>query len=282
MLPERTEGSGEGAAVERPSWLSDEFDLNRPNAARVYDYLLGGSHNLAADRKLAAQIVAAVPDAALVAQANRAFLRRAVLYCVEAGIRQFLDLGAGIPTVGNVHEVAQRAVPQSRVVYVDVEPVAVAHSRAILAGNDRVAVLQADVREPDRILGDPGLQGLLDLGRPVAVLMVAVLPFVSDADDPSRIVARFRDAVVPGSYLILSHGTADTRPEEVAKLSERYRSTSTPVTMRSRRQVEQFFTGFDLVDPGLVFVQQWRPDWLGEVDDRPEWSSVYGGVGRKQ
>jgi SAM-dependent methyltransferase len=267
--------------MERPSWLSDELDLDRPNAARVYDYLLGGSHNLAADRKLAAQIVEAVPDAALVAQANRAFLRRAVLYCVEAGIRQFIDLGSGIPTVGNVHEVAQRAAPECRVVYVDVEPVAVAHSRAILAGNDRVAVLQADIRDPERILGDPGLQERVDRDRPVAVLMVAVLPFVSDADGPARIVARFRDAVTPGSYLVLSHGTADTRPEEIAKVSERYRGTSTPVTMRPRWQVEQFFTGFELVDPGLVFVQQWRPDWLGEVEERPEWSSIYGGVGRK-
>jgi hypothetical protein len=267
--------------VKRPPWLSDECDLDRPNAARVYDYLLGGSHNLAADRTLAADVLTAVPDAALVAQANRAFLRRAVLYCVEAGVRQFIDLGSGIPTVGNVHEVAQRAAPESRVVYVDIEPVAVAHARAILTGNDRVAVLQADIRDPDRILGDARLQRLLDLGQPAAMLMVAVLPFVSDAEDPPRIVARFRDALSRGSYLVLSHGTADARPEDLARLTERYRSTSTPVTMRSRQQVERFFSGFDLVDPGLVFVQQWRPDWLAEVEDRPEWSSIYGGVGRK-
>ena len=267
--------------MERPTWLSEEFNLDRPNAARVYDYFLGGSHNLAADRNLAAQILTAIPDAALVAQANRAFLRRAVLYCVEAGIRQFIDLGSGIPTVGNVHEVAQRAAADSRVVYVDTEPVAVAHSRAILAGNDRVAVLQADVGDPERILGDPGLRELLDLDRPAAVLMVAVLPFLSDAVDPWRIVARFRDAVSSGSYLVLSHGTADARPDELAKLTEHYRSTSTPLTMRPRHQVERFFTGFELVDPGLVFVQQWRPDWLGEAEGHPEWSSVYGGVGRK-
>jgi S-adenosyl methyltransferase len=191
---------GEGPAVERPAWLSDEFDPDRPNAARVYDYFLGGSHNLAADRKLAAQVLAEIPDAPLVAQANRAFLRRAVLYCIEVGIRQFLDLGSGIPTVGNVHEVAQRAAPESRVVYVDIEPVAVANSRAILAGNDRVAVLQADIRDADRILNDPGLQRLLDLDRPLAVLMVSVLPFIPDADDPVRIVARFRDAITSGSY----------------------------------------------------------------------------------
>jgi hypothetical protein len=267
--------------VDRPSWLAEEFDPGRPNAARVYDYFLGGSHNLAADREMAARVLAAVPDAALVVQANRAFLRRAVLYCVEAGIRQFLDLGSGIPTVGNVHEVAQRAAPDSRVVYVDIEPVAVAHSRAILAGNGRVGVLQADIRDPGRILGAPGLRELLDLGRPVAVLMVAVLPFIADADDPWRIVARFRDAASSGSYLVISHGTADARPAEIAALEERYRNTTTPLRTRPREQVERFFTGLELVDPGLVFVQQWRPDWLGEVESHPEWSSVFCGVGRK-
>jgi SAM-dependent methyltransferase len=267
--------------VERPTWLSEGFDLDRPSAARVYDYLLGGSHNLAADRELAAQILAAVPDAALVAQANRAFLRRAVLYCVQAGVRQFLDLGSGIPTVGNVHEVAQRAAAECRVVYVDAEPVAVAHSQAILAGNDRVTVLRADLSDPDAILADPGLHALLNLDQPVAVLMLAVLPFIPDAADPAGIVARFRDAVGPGSHLVLSHGTADVRPQEVARLTERYRGTSTPVTMRPRQQIEEFFAGFELVDPGLVFVQQWRPDWLGEVERRPEWSSIYCGVGRK-
>jgi hypothetical protein len=266
--------------VERPDWLTEEFDPDRPNAARVYDYFLGGSHNLAADREMAARILTVLPDAALVAQANRAFLRRAVLYCVEAGIRQFLDLGSGIPTVGNVHEVAQRAAPDSRVVYVDIEPVAVAQSRAILAGNSRVAVLQADVRDPDRILGDPVLQGLLDLARPVAVLMAAVLPFVADADDPWRIVARFRDAVSSGSYLVISQGTADARPE-FTKVEEYYRSIATPAVVRTRDQVARFFTGLELVDPGMVFVQQWRPDWLGEVEGHPEWSSIYCGVGRK-
>jgi S-adenosyl methyltransferase len=267
--------------VEQSTRLSDDFDLFRPNGARVYDYFLGGSHNLAIDRELARQILTTMPDTPQIIQANRAFLRRAVRYCIDVGIRQFLDLGSGIPTVGNVHEVAQRAAEESQVVYVDIEPVAVAHSRAILAGNGRVAVLQADVRDPDRILRDPRLQRLLDLDRPLAVLMLAVLPFIPDADDPFRIVARFRDSISAGSYLVLSHGTTDTRPEDMARLAERYQSTSTPVTPRPRRQVERFFTGFELVDPGMVFVQQWRPEWLSEVEDRPEWSSIYAGVGRK-
>jgi SAM-dependent methyltransferase len=266
--------------MERPWWLSGEFDPDRPSVARTYDYFLGGTHNLAADRRLAEQVLSAWPEVALAARSNRAFLRRAVSYCVRAGIRQFLDLGSGIPTVGNVHEVAQRAAPECRVVYVDIEPVAVAHSRAILAGNDRAAVLQADIRDPDRILGDPELRRLLDLGRPVAVLMVAVLPYVSDAEDPHRIVARYRDAVSSGSYLALTQWTTDTRPE-TAEVTEPIRSTGMPVTPRSRHQVERFFDGFELVDPGLVFIQQWRPDWLGAVEDHPDWSSTYCGVGYK-
>ena len=258
-----------------------EADLDRPNPARVYDYFLGGTHNVAADRELAAQILRALPDAQLAVQANRAFLRRAVLYCMQAGIRQFLDLGSGIPTVGNVHEVAQRAQAQCRVVYVDIEPVAVAQSQAILAGNDQAAVLQADVADPDRILGDPELHRLLDLRQPVAVLMVAVLPFISDASDPYRIVARFRDALSSGSYLVISHGTSDVQPEGFAMLTERYRATGTSLTMRTRQQVQQFFTGFELVDPGLVFIQQWRPDPPDENEEHRGWSGIYGGVGRK-
>jgi hypothetical protein len=258
-----------------------DLDVDRPNAARIYDYFLGGSHNLAADREVARQIIDMVPDVPLIAQANRAFLRRAVRYCVDAGIRQFLDLGSGIPTVGNVHEVAQQADPECRVAYVDMEPVAVAHSRVILDGNDRVAVLQADVREPDRILGDPRLQALLDLSRPVAVLMVSLLAFIPDADEPVKLVARYRDAVVPGSYLAISHGSAEARPDDVEKVHQHYRKTATPPIVRTRPEVERFFDGFDLVDPGLVFVQEWRPDWLGEVEENPERTGLFVAVGRK-
>lgn len=267
--------------MERRDWLPAESGVDQPNAARVYDYFLGGSHNLAADRKFATQILSVLPDAAQVAQANRDFLRRAVLYCAQAGIRQFLDLGSGIPTAGNVHEVAQRVEPECRVVYVDIEPVAVAQSQMILLGNDRAAALQADVANPDRILGDPGLRRLLDLRQPVAVLMVGVLPFVSDARDPYRIVARFRDAVSSGSYVVISHGTSDARPDDIAKLTERFGAASASLTMRTRQQVARFFTGFEMVDPGLVFVQQWRPDSPCAAEERPGWSSIYGGIGRK-
>jgi O-methyltransferase involved in polyketide biosynthesis len=258
-----------------------DLDVDRPNAARIYDYFLGGSHNLAADREVARQIIELVPDVPLVAQANRAFLRRVVRYCIDAGIRQFLDLGSGIPTVGNVHEIAQRAAPDCRVVYVDVEPVAVAHSRVLLAGNDRVTVVQADIRDPDRILHDPKLHALIDLSKPVGLLMVSVLPFIPDADEPAKLVAHYRDAVASGSYLAVSHGSAEARPDDVEKVHQFYRKTPTPVVVRSRAEVQALFDGFELVDPGLVYVQEWRPDWLGGVDDNPEHTGLYVAVGRK-
>jgi hypothetical protein len=258
-----------------------DLDVDRPNAARIYDYFLGGSNNLAVDREVARRIIDTVADVPLIAQANRAFLRRAVLYCVNAGIRQFLDLGSGIPTVGNVHEVAQRAAPECRVVYVDLEPVAVAHARALVGDNERVAVLQYDLRDPDKILSDPAVLGLLDLTRPVGILMVSVLPFIPDADAPADIVARYREAVVPGSYLAISHGSAEARPGDVEAVHQFYRQTNTPVVVRTREEMAQFFDGFELVDPGLVYVQQWRPDWLGEVEENPERTGLYVGVGRK-
>jgi hypothetical protein len=267
--------------VERPNWVPADLNVDRPNAARIYDYFLGGSHNLAADREVARRIIDLVPDVPLIAQANRAFLRRAVRYCVEAGIRQFLDIGSGIPTVGNVHEVAQRVDPGCRVVYVDIEPVAVAHSRVILAADPQVAVLQADVREPDRILSDPKLLALLDLDQPVGLLMVSILPFIPDSDEPGRLVARYRDALAAGSHLAVSHGCGEARPEDVEKVHQFYRQTSTPALVRSRAEVEKLFEGFEFVQPGLVYVQEWRPDWLGEVEEHPERTGLLVGVGRK-
>jgi len=250
-----------------------DLNVDRPNAARIYDYFLGGSHNLAADRAMARQIIDLVPEIPLIAHANRAFLRRTVKYCVDAGIRQFLDLGSGIPTAGSVHEVAQRAAWDCRVVYVDIEPVAVAHSRVILAGNNRVAA--------ERILTDQRLLATLDFSQPIAVLMVALLSFVSDADEPGRLVARYRDALAPGSYLAISHACAEGRPADGEKLNEFFRQTSTPLLVRSRAEVEKLFEGFEFVDPGLVYVQEWRPDYLGEVEEHPERTGLLVGVGRK-
>jgi hypothetical protein len=267
--------------VERPTWAPDGVRLDQPSPARIYDYLLGGSHNSAADRHVARQVIETMPDAVGAARANRAFLRRAVRFLVDAGVRQFLDLGSGIPTAGNVHEIAQAAAPEARVLYVDVDPVAVAHSRVLLAGNNRAAVVQADIRDSDRVLDSRQVSQLLDLDAPVGLLMVAILHVVPDADDPAGLVARFRDAAAAGSYLVIGHGTADSYPEEARKLREISHRTRTWLTPRSHEQIRGFFAGFELVEPGLVWVPQWRPDDGEQPDPHPELSVNYGGVARK-
>jgi SAM-dependent methyltransferase len=266
--------------MRQPDWTPDGIDINTPSIARSYDYMLGGSHNFAVDREYSRRILAVLPDARLVAQANRAFMHRAVRFMVDAGVRQFLDVGSGIPTVGNVHEIAQKAVPAARVVYVDVEPVAVAHSELILAGNDGATVIQEDLRHPAAILGHPKTRALLDFNRPVGLLLVSVLHAIPDQDDPAGLVARLGDALGPGSYVAISHGTADSRPAEANAATRMSHQTTTPVTMRSRAQVEGFFAGLDMVEPGLVWAPQWRPDYPDEVEE-PQRSSFYAGVGRK-
>jgi SAM-dependent methyltransferase len=268
--------------TERPDWAPEDVDLERPSVARIYNYVLGGTHNFPVDRELADKMIAVKPDLALQARANRTFLHRAVRFLVGAGVRQFLDIGSGIPTLGSVHEIAQQAAPEARVAYVDIDPVAVAHSRAILAGNDRTTVIQEDLRRPDAILAHPDVRALLDLTQPLGVLLVAVLHAIPDADDPFGIVARLRAAMAPGSYLVIGHFTDDAQPDEVSQVQKLARQTTTPVTPRPRVQVGRFFAGFDLVDPGLVWVPQWRPDSPDDVTDRPELSTNYAGVGRKR
>jgi SAM-dependent methyltransferase len=269
--------------MDRPDWAPEGIDLDRPSAARIYDYWLGGSHNFAIDREIARGVTAAVPDTARIMQANRAFLHRAVGFLVEQGVRQFLDLGSGIPTLGNVHEVAQKAAPGSRVVYVDIDPVAVAHSRHILTGNDNATVIQGDLRNPPSILGDPVVRRHLDFDQPTAVLMMAVLHFVPDSDDPHGIISQFSAALAPGSYLVLSHGTTDgLSPEQQEIGADMFRRTATPYIGRSKAEVLNLFDGFDLVEPGLVWSVQWRPEHPDEVGDTPERSAAYVGVGRRQ
>jgi hypothetical protein len=265
---------------ERPGSSGGDIDLERPNAARVYDYYLGGSHNFAVDRQMAAQAIADWPNLPTIIGANRAFLRRVVRFLVDAGIRQFLDLGSGIPTVGNVHEVAQRASPDTRVVYVDIDPVAVAHSRLILAGDRRTTAIRADLRRPAQLLTDTEVCRLLDLSQPVAVLMVAVLHFVPDTDDPAGIIASYRDAIAPGSYLALSHATHDGQPEQAAPHQALYARTATPMTMRSYGEITKLLDGFDLIEPGVVRLPLWRPDPGSEVPDRPDRFAGYAAVGR--
>jgi SAM-dependent methyltransferase len=268
--------------ADEPGWAPPGVDARRANVARVYDYLLGGTHNFLPDQDLGRALVAVDPNAPAAIRANRAFIGRAVRFLGAAGIRQFLDIGSGIPTQGNVHEVAQAADPGARVAYADIDPVVTAHSRAILAGNENAAILDADLREPEKILADPVTGRLLDLARPVGVLLVAVLHFISDADDPWQLVAALRDALAPGSYLVLCHATNESRPE-VARAAETVynRSASTPARLRSRGDIERFFDGFDLVDPGLVYLPAWRAD---SPRDRPgDPSRFWGlaGVGRK-
>ncbi|GAA1302825.1 SAM-dependent methyltransferase [Saccharothrix xinjiangensis] len=261
-----------------PKWVSTNGDVERPNVARLFDYYLGGAHNFAVDREYAEQALPRIPTAEIV-QHTRAFLRRAVRVCVAAGIRQFLDLGSGIPTAGNVHEVAQQVDPTCRVVYVDNDPTTVAHSRTMLRDSPSVAIAEADVRDVGAVLASPEVRGLLDLTRPVAVLMVAILPHVGDEDGPVELVARYRDAVVDGSYLVMSHLTADEQPEMVEELVGVTVDTLSPIVARSKAELEPLFTGFELLEPGLVLAARWR----GEEDQVSCAEAVaYGAVGVKR
>jgi SAM-dependent methyltransferase len=264
------------------SWVPPGVDTKRANVARVYDYWLGGSHNFLADQDVARAIVAVEPNAREGVRANRAFLGRAVRFLAASGICQFLDIGSGIPTEGNVHEVAQQASPGARVVYADIDQVAVAHSRAILAGNLSAAVIEADLREPQKILLNDTVRGLIDFGLPAAVLLNLVVHFIDDAEDPWQVVATLRDALAPGSYLVLGHGTNESKPT-VARAAEKVynRSVTTNIHMRSRADILRFFDGFELVDPGLVYIPEWRPESPADVPDDPSNFWVLVGVGRK-
>ena len=263
-------------------WVPPEVDTQRANAARVYDYWLGGSHNFLADQDLGRAMAAVEPNVRAIARANRAFLGRAVRFLATAGIGQFLDIGSGIPTEGNVHEVAQRADPQARVAYADVDPVALAHSRAILAGNENAAIIDGDLREPQKILADPDVRRLIDPGRPTGLLLVSVLHFLADADDPWRIVATLRDALAPGSYLVLSHATNESRPG-VTQTAEKVYQRSAPAQgrTRSRAEILRFFDGFEIVEPGLTYVPAWRPDSPADVPSDPSKLWFLAGAGQK-
>jgi hypothetical protein len=271
-----------GEQVEHESWAPPEVDVERANVARVYDALLGGSHNFAVDRDVASALTAIEPGARDAARANRAFLGRAVRFLVDSGIRQFLDVGSGVPTSGNVHEITQAAAPESRVVYVDTDPVAIAHSRSILAGNKQATIVHADLREPEVILGHPEVTRLIDFDQPVGVLLVAVLHFITDEENPGDLVKRFHEAMVPGSYLTISHGTLDGRSTQVVEAVEKlYSRASAPGRPRDHASVEAFFDGFDLLDPGLVYLPLWRPDPTDVPFANPAHSWGYAGVARR-
>jgi trans-aconitate methyltransferase len=267
--------------LEVLSWVPDGVDVTVPNVARAYDYYLGGYHNFAVDREFVARVEAAMPGFSYAAHANRAFLGRAVRWLVDAGIRQFLDIGSGIPTLGNVHEVAQQAAPDARVVYVDIDPVAVAHGRAILADNPYATSIEADLRRPAEILGHPEVLQLLDFSQPTAVLLMAVLHFVPDSDDLGGIVARLRDGLAPDSCLAISHITASTHSRQIEEVRRLYQHTLTPGLPRTPRQIKKLLAGLDLVEPGLVQVDDWLPD-VERATRHPQAEVMLGAVGRKR
>jgi hypothetical protein len=249
-------------------------DPEVPNAARMYDYYLGGSHNFAADRAAAERIKQAVPWMVDAARANRFFLHRAVHYCVGQGVDQFLDLGSGIPTVGNVHEAARALNPAVRVAYVDNEPVTVASASALLDGDPLATIATADLREPDAVFASAGVRDLLDLSRPVALLTVAVLHFVLDEDDPYTLVERYRSRLAPGSFHVLTHGTADHDSSGASAITSVYRGTANPAVARSRAEVRRLFGDTELVEPGLVDATEWRPEDTVGAQHRGLWAGV--------
>jgi SAM-dependent methyltransferase len=268
--------------ADEPESAPPGVDSGQANPARVYDYWLGGRHNFPADRELGAAISALDPVVPAGARANRAFLGRAVRFLAAAGIRQFLDIGSGLPAAGNVHEIARRADPAARVAYVDADPAVTAHGRAILGGDRNAAAVRADVREPERILGDPEVRRLIDFGRPAGLLLVAVLHFVPDADDPWRAVAALRDGLAPGSYVVLGQGTNADKPAVADDFEQAYNHrASSGIQMRSRADIRRFFDGLELVEPGLVYVSQWRPDSPADVPADPSQFANLVGVARK-
>ncbi len=260
--------------------LRQNFDPTVPNVARIYDHLLGGKDNFAADRQAAARLLEAVPGAAVAARENRTFLGRAVRYLAdEAGIRQFLDLGAGLPTAHAVHEIVHGAVPPPCVIYADNDPVVIRHAEALTSGVLGVGAILADLRQPRDLLSYLTWRHMIDLAEPVAILLVAVLHFVEDREDPWAIVNSYKDLVAPGSFLVVSHVTADhLSAESAAQARAVYAGASAPGVTRSREQIAAFFAGLEMVAPGLVNVPGWRPGHLGPP---PGPALFYAGIGRK-
>jgi hypothetical protein len=266
-----------------PEQVAHELNTNVAHPARVYDYWLGGKDNFPADRALAEHMMQAIPTMPALAAANRAFLGRAVRYLAgEAGIRQFLDIGTGIPTSPNVHEVAQAVAPDARVVYVDNDPIVLAHARALLTSRDvgETAFIMADLREPQSILDHPTLKETLDLSRPVAVLVVAVLMYFRDSEHPNpfEMVATLMEPMPSGSYVAITHPTPDFNPEATAMAVAAAEQAGITLVPRSQGEVERFFTGLEVVDPGVVPVLAWRPD---EPPADPRSAYYWAGIARK-
>jgi len=254
----------------------------KANVARVYDYWLGGTHNFVADREVGQRMATLDPWIPAACRANREFLGRVVRFlAMQCGVRQFLDIGSGIPAAGNVHEISQQAAPDASVLYVDHDQVAVALSQELLACNSRAGIIQADLRKPETIFCHPALGKLIDLTKPIGVLFISILHFVVDAEDPYGIVARYREAVAPGSYLVVSHATNQDNPQLATAAEKLYTARAANGKARSREEILHFFGGWPLAEPGLAYAPMWRPDTPGDVPDQPERFWFLAGAARK-
>jgi hypothetical protein len=255
-------------------------DIEQPSIARVYDWYLGGSHNFAADRAFAERMLAALLETAWVVRENRAFLGRAVGFIAGEGVDQFIDIGSGIPTVGNVHDVAATVIEAPRVAYVDNDPVAIAHSQAILAGVPGTTIIGADMLDLESLLNRPELRAVIDFDRPVGVLLAAVLHFVLDDAVARELVRRLASTAAPGSYIAISHATDDRMVEEARKAESMYNKSVATLALRTHAQVSELFDGLTLVEPGVVQVPRWRPDLSAGADPDPAPYPGYAGIGR--
>jgi len=257
-------------------------DAEAPSSARIYDYALGGKDNYEVDRRALEQVMEGFPTVRIAARHNRQFMHRAVGVLADAGVKQFLDIGTGIPTEPNLHQVAQERAPEARVVYVDHDPVVLAHARALLAGSPegRTAYVKADLTEPESILSAAQLRDTLDLSSPVALSLVAVLHFLSAEQNPAGILKTLLDALAPGSFVVASHITEDLDPEGMQRALEMYRRSAVYVQARTRDEFTSFFDGLELLDPGVVAVNRWRP-----AIEPPSWLdkqvNCWGAVARK-
>jgi hypothetical protein len=263
--------------VSEGGFRAEEIDTSRPHPARIYDYLLGGKDNYQVDQQAGDALAAAAPEVRIGVRANRAFLQRAVRFVVRGGVRQILDIGTGLPTSPNVHETAHEVAPDVRVAYVDNDPIVKTHADALLSRSGTTSIVLGDVRDPRAIVEHPDVRRVIDFGEPVALLLVAVLHFLTDAEKPEQVVATLRDALPAGSFLVLSHATDDFADRSAAEAV--YTNATATLNLRSRAAVERFFDGFELVDPGLAQVPFWRPDT--PPPERSGEIGFYGGVARK-
>ncbi|GII76848.1 hypothetical protein Sru01_18300 [Sphaerisporangium rufum] len=262
----------------RPS-VPAGIDTSKPSVARMYDYYLGGKDNYEVDRAAVDRVEEAMPEIRLLAQENRAFLRRAVRYMARQGIRQFIDIGSGLPTAGNTHEIAQSIHPDARVVYVDHDPIVLAHGRALLATDGNTTVVEADMRRPADVLANPETTRLIDFDAPVGILLIAMIHFLTPAER-TGVMGALHQALAPGSHVTATHVTGEGHPRAaVEKIESVYAATPTPIYFRERAEVAPFFDGFTLVEPGLVTVDAWRPDPADPAPAATRW--LYGAVGRK-